>query len=76
MGSWRTVVEQSMLLATSAGKLRVGKIPTELVIREGFMEEAAAVPDLKDSQALAGQRGREGISRGGSAGAQVWRLQQ
>lgn len=69
-------MEQSMLLATSAGKLRVGKIPTELVIREGFMEEAAAVPDLKDSQALAGQRGREGISRGGSAGAQVWRLQQ
>lgn len=37
-----------MLLTRSAGKLRVGKDSQGLVIREGFMEEAAAVLDLKE----------------------------
>lgn len=54
-------MEQSVLLAT-----RVRKDSRGLVVREGFMEEAAAVLDLKDSWALDGQRGREGI-----AGARV-----
>lgn len=58
----------------SGRKLRVRKDSHGLVIREGFMEEAAAVRDLKDSWALDGQRGREGISGGRRTGAQVWRL--
>ena len=40
------------------------------------MEEAEAVLDLKDSRALDGQRGKEGISRVGSTGAEMWKLQQ
>lgn len=40
------------------------------------MEEAGAVLDLKDRRALDGQRGRKGISRIGSAGAGMERLQQ
>lgn len=40
------------------------------------MEEAGAVLDLKDSWALDGQRGREGISRRGSTGAEMRRLQR
>ena len=48
---------------------RVRKDSHGLIIREGFMEEAAAVWDLKDSWALDGQRGREGISGGRCAGA-------
>lgn len=60
-------MEQSALLPRSTGKLRVRKDSQGLVIREGFMEEAAVL-DLKDSWALDGQRGREGVSRVGSAG--------
>lgn len=33
-----------------------------LEIREGFMEEAGAVLNMKDSWALDGQRGRKGIN--------------
>lgn len=57
------------------GSLRVREDSHGLVIRKGFMEEAEAVLDL-DSQALDGQRGKEGISRVGSTGAEMWRLQQ
>lgn len=62
-------MKQSVLLARSAGKLRVRKVSHRLITREGFMEEAGAVLDLKDRWALDGQRGRKGISRIASAGA-------
>lgn len=71
----RTEVEQSVLLARSAGKLRVRK-DSQSVIREGFTEEAAAVLDLKELGFLDRQKGREGISRGGSTGTPVRRLQR
>lgn len=60
-----------MLLARSAGKLRVRKVSHRVITREGFMEEAGAVLDLKDRRALDGQRGRKGISRIASAGADM-----
>lgn len=49
----RTEVEQSVLLAKSAGKLRVRK-DSQSVIREGFTEEAAAVLDLKEAERKGG----------------------
>lgn len=63
--------KQSVLLARCAGKLRVRKVSHRLVTREGFMEEAGAVLDLKDSRTLDGQRGRKGISRVASAGTEM-----
>lgn len=59
------------MLAGSAGELRVRNDSHGLEIREGFMEEARGALDLKDSWVLDGQRGREGISRVGSAGAEM-----
>lgn len=53
------------------GSEELGKDSLGLATREGFMKEAEAVLDPKDSWALDGQRGKEGLSRVGSSGPEM-----
>lgn len=58
----RTVKNSEEVKCASGQKCReIRKVSHGLVIRKGFIEEAGAVLDLKDSRVLDGQREKEGI---------------